>query len=96
MDKDKTIPTLSQTTVSSSAYKLDSIKIDFRQGYSYNETKDRYEGIIKFSNGEQESFQFKIREDLAQPYIDLIAKDIVKAANDLGNRLILSLGLSSE
>jgi len=32
---------------------------------------------------------------MAQPYIDLMAKDIVKCAESLGSRLIESLGLKS-
>jgi hypothetical protein len=74
-------------------WKLDSISIHFRRGFTHNNTKDRYEGKIKFTNSDEESFEFKIREDLSQPYIDLIAEDIVKNAKYLGERLVESLGL---
>ena len=95
-EQSKETEQFSQTPVSVSAYKLDSIKIEFKKGYSFDKTKDRYEGLIKFSNGDSESFQFKIREDMAKPYIDLMANEIIKSANELGNRLIESLGLSLE
>ena len=77
-------------------WKLDSIEIKFKKGYSFDNTKDRYEGKISFSNGENESFSFKVREDMANDYISLISKDIVKAAESLGSRLINSLGLKDE
>jgi len=76
-----------------SDWKLQNITINFKKGYYFDKTSDRYEGKIKFSNSEEESFEFKIRENLSQPYIDLIAADIVKNATYLGERLIKSLGL---
>lgn len=79
----------------SSDWRLQSITIQFKKGYSFDKSKDRYEGKIKFANSEEESFEFKIREDLSQPYIDLIAEDIVKNATYLGERLMKSLGLGS-
>jgi hypothetical protein len=78
-----------------SDWKLNSITIQFKKGYSFDKSKDRYEGKIKFSNSDEESFEFKIRENLSQPYIDLIAEDIVKNATYLGERLMKSLGLGS-
>ena len=68
----------------------------FKKGYDFESTKDRYEGNISFSNGENESFSFKVREDMANDYINLISKDIVKAAESLGSRLIDSLGLKDK
>jgi hypothetical protein len=75
-------------------WKLDSISIYFRKGFNHLNTQDRYEGKIKFTNSDEESFEFKIREDLSRPYIDLIAEDIVKNAKYLGERLVDSLGLN--
>jgi len=77
-------------------WKLTKIEIEFKRGYKYDNSKDRYEGRIQFQNGDLEQFSFKIKEDLAQPYIDLIAKDIVRTAESLGERLCVSLGLKSE
>lgn len=59
----------------------------------YGENKGKYTGSIKFENGEDESFSFKIRPDMAQNYINLIAEDVVKGAESLGQRLIESLNL---
>ena len=79
-------------------WKLKSIEIEFQKGYDFKdkpeEKHDRYEGIIKFENDERESFSFRVKPDMAQKYIDLIANDIITAATGLGERLKESLGLS--
>ena len=72
-------------------WKLKSLEIEFK---NHGENKGKYEGRIRFQNGDYESFSFKVRPDMAQPYIDLIAEDIVEAASNLGGRLIVSLGLN--
>ena len=71
-------------------WKLDSIEIGFQK---WGEDKGKYCGNIQFSNGENESFKFKIRPDLADKYIKLISTDIVIAADSLAERLIDSLGI---
>jgi hypothetical protein len=71
-------------------WRLDKLELEFQ---SYGEHKGKYAGKIRFQNGDWESFTFKIRPDQAQPYIDLIAENIVKSAESLGERLIDSLGL---
>lgn len=71
-------------------WKLKELKLEFQ---TYGEHKGKYCGSISFQNGDYESFQFKIRPDMAEPYIDLIAADIVKAADQLAERLIQSLRL---
>jgi hypothetical protein len=71
-------------------WKLDKIELEFK---SYGEDQGKYVGKIRFQNGEYESFSFKIRPDMAQPYIELIGADIVKCAESLGARLAESLGL---
>jgi hypothetical protein len=79
-------------------WKLKSIEIQFKKGYDWeNEVRkksDRYEGVIKFENDDDESFSFKVKPDMAQIHIELIASDIVTAATGLGERLKESLGLS--
>jgi hypothetical protein len=79
-------------------WKLKSIQIGFWEGHEWQDDpvkrKDRYEGMIEFENDEKESFSFKVKPDMAQKYIDLIANDIVTAATGLGERLKESLGLS--
>lgn len=71
-------------------WRLQKIELEFQR---WGEDKDKYVGKIVFENGEHESFSFKIRPEMAQPYIDLMASDIVKCAESLGSRLIESLGL---
>lgn len=71
-------------------WRLDKLELEFQ---SYGEYKGKYIGRIRFQNGEWESFDFKIRPEMAQPYINLISADIVKCAESLGSRLIDSLGL---
>ena len=73
-------------------WRLDKIELEFQ---SFGEHKGKYAGKIRFQNGDFESFSFKIRPDQAQPYIDLIAEDIVKGAESLGQRLLESLGLKN-
>jgi hypothetical protein len=71
-------------------WRLQKIELEFQ---TYGEHKGKYVGKIRFQNGDFESFDFKIRPEMAQPYIDLMSSDIVKCAESLGSRLIESLGL---
>jgi len=59
----------------------------------WGDEKGKYTGTIKFQNGECEYFQFKLRSDLAEPYIDLLASEIVRAADQLAERLVQPLKL---
>lgn len=72
-------------------WRLQKIELEFQR---WGEDKGKYVGKITFENGEYESFSFKIRPEMAQPYIELMSKDIVKCAETLGSRLIDSLGLN--
>lgn len=74
-------------------WKLKSLSIEFKKGYSFEQSEDRYEGFIKFENNENESFQFKIRPDMANDYIKLISEEIINNAESLSSKLIDSLGL---
>lgn len=71
-------------------WKLDEIKLELE---TYGENKGKYVGSVRFTNGEHESFKFNIRPEMAEPYINLIAADVVKGAESLGERLIKSLNL---
>lgn len=71
---------------------LNEIKIEFN---AYGPDEGTYTGNVHFMNGDRESFRFKIRSDMAQRYIDLIADDVVKGAESLGSRLIESLCLTN-
>ena len=81
---------MSESKLPQDDWKLDKIELEFK---SYGEDAGKYVGKIRFANGEYESFSFKIRPDMAQPYIELIGADIVKCAESLGARLVESLGL---
>jgi len=71
-------------------WRLDKLELEFK---TYGDDKGKYSGRIRFSNDDFESFTFKVRPDMAEDYINLIAADIVKGAESLGERLIESLGL---
>ena len=71
-------------------WRLQKIELEFKR---WGEEKGTYAGTISFENDENEMFRFKIRPDLAEPYITLIAADIVKGADLLAQRLIESLKL---
>jgi hypothetical protein len=72
---------------------LDEIKLEFE---NYGEHKGKYTGRIRFRNGEHESFSFKIRPEMASPYVDLIAKDVVRGSDSLARRLCESLGIADQ
>lgn len=72
-------------------WKLKRISINFQRGFTLskdpeNQT-DHYEGRIEFENDICDSFSMKIKPDIAQKYIDLIADDVVEAATCLGERV---------
>ena len=71
-------------------WKLKGLELELQ---GYGDDKGKYTGKVKFQNGEYESFEFKIRPDMAEAYINLIAADVVKSAENLGERLIVSLNL---
>lgn len=55
--------------------------------------KGKYLGSIKFSNREYESFKFNIDPKMADKLLSLISSEVVDCAENLGDRLIRSLGL---
>ena len=76
--------------IEESQWRLQKIELEFQR---FGEHKGKYIGSIRFENGEFESFNFKIKPEMAKPYIDLISTDVVKCAESLGQRLIKSLEL---
>jgi hypothetical protein len=80
-----------------SDWRVDKIEIKFEKGYNFKddpeERIDRYEGEIQFKNGENESFQFNIKPEMAGKYMDLISQEIVNTATELGEKLKKSLNL---
>ena len=76
-------------------WRLKRITVYFQGGFAYStdeeQKKDRYEGSIEFENGVNESFSFAVKPNMAEKYISLIADDVIDAAQQLGNRLALSI-----
>lgn len=72
-------------------WKLKSIRINFVQGFGLSKNDenkvDHYEGRIEFENGESDIISMRIKPDMAQKYIDIIADDIVESATCLGERV---------
>jgi hypothetical protein len=79
------------TTQVDNNWALTELRLEFKRGYEFQKTVDRYEGKISFSNNQGESFTVKLREDMTQPYLDLVAGEIIKNAEDLSVRLKESL-----
>jgi len=73
-------------------WKLKKLELEFN---GYGEYKGKYTGKVLFQNGEYESFRFNITPKMAERYIELIAADVVRGAESLGERLIESLGLKN-
>ena len=71
--------------------KLQRIEIHFKYGFSYKNTKDRYEGTIKFENENEESFQFKLTSELCDQYLKLISDAVTHSASELGEKIAKSL-----
>jgi hypothetical protein len=44
------------------SWKLKKLEFEFKRGYSFDNTVDRYEGKIQFENDESENFTVKLRE----------------------------------
>jgi hypothetical protein len=74
-----------------SEWKLRKITLEFKNGYAYNRTEDRYEGKIEFENDEFESFSVKVTDDMSKPYLELIAGEVAKNAQQLADKLAKSL-----
>lgn len=72
---------------------LKKIQIEFQ---TYGNDKGKYTGKVDFQNGHFESFSFRIKPDMADKYISLIADDIVKGAENLGCDLLKSLKLKND
>lgn len=71
-------------------WKLKRIDLRFKD---FGKDVGKYAGFIEFENGDDESFKFKIKPDMASKYIELLASDIVSGADCLANDLVKSLGL---
>ncbi len=74
-----------------SEWKLRKITLEFKSGYSFNKTEDRYEGKIEFENDEFESFSVKVTDEMSKPYLESISNEVVKNAHHLADKLEKSL-----
>lgn len=74
-------------------WKLKRLEIEFQE---WGESKGKYKGKITFKNDQSEYFEFNLVPELTQQYFELIAPQIIKNANELGNKLIESLDLNKE
>lgn len=68
-------------------WRLQKLTLEFQKGYSFNKTEDRYEGKIEFTNGENETFSVKLREDMTEPYLKLVSQEVVRNAEVLAQRM---------
>lgn len=75
---------------------LEKLVIEFKRGYSFSNTEDHYEGKIQFTNGHNESFTIKLREDMTEPYLKLVAQEVIKNAQQLAERMAETLTFKSE
>lgn len=75
---------------------LEKLTIEFKKGYSWSGTEDHYEGRIQFSNGDNESFTIKLREDMTEPYLKLVAQEVIKNSQQLAKRMAETLTFKSE
>jgi hypothetical protein len=74
-------------------WKLQDLRIDFKTGYEWQKTVDRYEGRITFSNKEGESFTFNVDQFQAQKFLDIVGAEIVKTASTLGQKVAESINI---
>jgi hypothetical protein len=68
-------------------WKLRKLTVEFKKGYSFQNTEDRYEGKIEFENGDDECFTIKLTEEMSKPYLKLISKEVVKNAEKLAEKI---------
>lgn len=58
-------------------FKLIKFSVEFENGYSWEKDpekqKDRYEGQVKFRNGESEEFVLKVDNDISLQIVKIIA-----------------------
>ena len=71
-------------------YRLQKIEIEFAR---WGENKGKYVGKVQFENGDSEQFSFNVTPEMSQDFLNLCSKQIVTAANQLGDKLLQSLNL---
>lgn len=71
-----------------SSWILDKITIEYK---SFGKHKGKYVGEVRFENNEYESFKFNIYPEMAEKYLNLIKGEVIKSANELGDKLSKSI-----
>jgi hypothetical protein len=69
-------------------WKLRSFEYVFKSGYKHENTVDRYEGKVSFTNNENEQFTIKISEELSLKFMDLIGGELIKTAGEFNEKII--------
>ncbi len=72
-------------------WQLTDFRLEFKKGYDYNKTIDRYEGMVKFENKESEQFTLKITPELSVLFIKLITNELAISVNELSSVVLKSL-----
>ena len=68
-------------------FKLIRFSLEFENGYSWEKDpekqKDRYEGQVKFRNGEDEEFVLKVDSDISLQIVKIIADKLAENTESL-------------
>ena len=72
-------------------WKLTSFSLEFKNGYAFEKTIDRYEGIVTFQNKNSEQFTLKITPELSVIFIKLITNELALSVNELSLVVLKSL-----
>lgn len=73
-------------------WKMTDFRVEFQK---YGENAGNYTGKVVFENGDSELFAFKLRPNMLQPFINLIAGELALSANSLVDRLQVSIGIKA-
>ena len=72
---------------------LEKVEIEYNR---FGDNKGMYTGRITFKNKNYESFHFVLYPEMTQKYLELIANEVVKSAEELTAKLIETLGLAKK
>ena len=73
------------------AGKLINFNFQFKSGYAFEKTIDRYEGMVTFQNKDSEQFTLKINPELSVLFIKLITNELAISVNELSSVVLKSL-----
>lgn len=68
-------------------FKLQTFELGFKYGYKSDNTVDRYEGLVRFSNDERESFTLKLDDDLSFKILEIINQKLAENTETLVNNI---------